>query len=176
MCPSTEDFQTFEIGQNIGRGGALGIADAQVHRAMTAQGGKARVHFGGENAGNGAVLWGAGPKVRFGVARSEFFGDGDGFGHDHAVGRAHSGGGFGGVKLLEKIGKFIALKAGGVQFDGDVEGIEQQPSAQAPTGIGAVADHEVIGHCRLRVWVGRRLGDARARWKAVICAWVHHGN
>ena len=31
------------------------------------------------------------------------------------------------------------------------EGVEQKPAAQAPAGIGAVADHEVIGHGFLRL-------------------------
>lgn len=113
---------------------------------MRAERGEACVHLGGEDASGGAGVGVAWPDAGRGVAGGQFLGDGDGFGDDGTLGRAHRGGSAGGVEILEQRGQFVGVEPGGEGADGDAEGVEEEPAAQAPAGIGAVADHEVIGH------------------------------
>ena len=113
---------------------------------MAAQAGKACVHFGSKDAGGGAGMGVAGPDPGLGVAGGQFLGNGDGFGDHCAIGRAHGGRGLGGEIAFQQIWQFIGVKPGGVGFHRNPESIEQKPAAQAPRGIGAVADHKVIGH------------------------------
>jgi hypothetical protein len=89
--PGPEGFQAGKVGQHLLGRLAVGVADAQVHRAMAAQRGEARVHFGGKDAGGGAGMGIGGPEPGLGVAGRQFLGDGDGFGDDRAFGRAHRG-------------------------------------------------------------------------------------
>ena len=60
---------------------------------MAAQGGKACVHLGGQNAAGGAGRGIGGPQTGIWVAGGQFLGDGDGFGDDDAIFGSQRGGG-----------------------------------------------------------------------------------
>ncbi len=104
------------------------------------------MHFGDHIArhrtGGGVGRPVAGIRVAFG----QRFGDGNGFADHLAVGQTHRRHlprrGIAGEHLIEVIG----VEDAGFDFDGNPEFLEQQPAAQRPAGIGAVADGEIIGH------------------------------
>ena len=104
------------------------------------------MHFGDQNAGFGAGSGIGGPEAGIGVARGKLLGDGDGFGDHHTIGGTHRRGGATGEVVAQHGGKLVGIKPGAVGFDGQVKGVEQQPAAQRPAGIGVVADHKIIGH------------------------------
>jgi hypothetical protein len=64
------------------------------------------------------------------VAAGQFFGDGKAFAHHRALGGAHRRHGSGGEEALQHLRHLIGVKPGAVGFDGQAEGIEQEPAAQ----------------------------------------------
>ena len=169
--PVPDRFQPCNVIQNSRRRGTVGIADPQVHWAMAAQGGETGVHFGSQNPRDRAGAGVCGPQASIGVAGGKLLGDGDGFGDDIPLGGAHGGGGFCRVEPFEKVGKFIGIQARKLGLDGNAKGIKQQPAAQGPRGIGAVADDKIVGHGSLLL---RQASRETARAKVVICAGGHH--
>ena len=95
----------------------------------------------------------------FGMTRGQFFCDAKAF-KDHAsFGHTDSRHGLCGGVAFQQFWQFVRVKSGGLGLDRDAEGIKQQPAAQGPTGIRAVADRKVIGHVALRF--SGRLGEGR---------------
>ena len=112
---------------------------------MAAQGGEACVHLGSKDTGGGAGVGILRPETSVRMAGRQFLGDGDGFWDDGAFWGAHRGGGAGGEEVFENVRQLIGVKPGRAGLYRDAEGVEEEPAAKAPAGIGAVADHEVVG-------------------------------
>ena len=115
---------------------------------MAAQRGEACVHFGGQHTGNCPCRRVFGPEPRLRVAAGQFLGDGQAFRHHGPFGCAHHRNRAGGKEPFQQARQVIGIKPGALHPDRQAEGIEQQPAAQRPAGIGAVAYGKVIGQGR----------------------------
>ena len=149
-----DQFQPRQIGQDRRGRGALGVRQPQVHRAVAAQRRKAGVHLGGQRAGGGAGARVFRPMARARVAAGQFLGNGEAFGHHGAIAAQQRRGSAGRGEITQQKRQFIGVEPGGPDLYRNAKGIEQQPAAQRPAGIAAVADGECIGHQILQFHAG----------------------
>ena len=57
------------------------------------------------------------------------------------------------MKPCQRFGKTGFVEPGDGQIGFEAESREQQPAAKRPTGVAAIADHEVISHETLPVFI-----------------------
>ncbi|OIQ74202.1 RNA polymerase sigma factor RpoH [mine drainage metagenome] len=115
------------------------------------------------------------PKPCLGVTAGQFLRHGQSVRHNNPLGGFHRRHGPRRGIACQQLWQLIGVKPRAVAAHWQAEGVEQQPAAQRPAGIGAVANGKIIGHANSPLRISRNASVLSRQREIPIFAVDHHG-